>query len=308
MKEAHTPPALWKPRHWPLWAAAALVYSAGQLPYACEPVAGSCFGLLYAVLQPRRRAITRDNLKRCFPEKTPREIRRLARAHFRALGMGFIETAMGWWRSDERLPPVTIEGLEHLEGALARGRGAFLLTGHFTALEIGARFISRKIPVGALYRPGNNPVLDRLMRQGRQRRTQIAIPRDNVRMLLHALANNIPVWYATDQGYTGKGSAQVPFFGNLAPTHVGLSRLAQASRAPVVPFFVRRLPGREGFRVMIEPPLTDFPGRDPVEDAKHVHELLEHYIRMMPEQYLWSHDRFKDHPRGKTVRTPSPSK
>ncbi len=297
--EKDSPHELWKPRYWPLWAAVVLVYSAAHLPYACEPAIGSCFGLLYAALQPRRRAIARDNLKRCFPEKSPAEIRRLARAHFRALGMGFIETAMGWWRPDDRLPPVVIEGLGHLREALSHNRGVLLLTAHFTALEIGARFISREVAVGALYRPGDNPVLDLLMRRGRERRTRIAIPRDDIRTLLRTLAGNIPVWYATDQGYTGKNSALVPFFGIPAPTHLGLSRLARASGAPVVPFCVRRLPGRAGFRVLIAPPLSDFPGPDPVEDANRVHRLLEQYIRMMPEQYLWSHDRFKDHPRGR---------
>ena len=89
----------------------------------------------------------------------------------------------------------------------------------------------------------------------------------------------------------------VPFFGIPAPTNPALSRVARTSGAPVVPFFGERLPGNRGYQLKICPALEDFPTDDPVADALRINKLLENYIRRAPEQYLWSHDRFKRVPR-----------
>ena len=297
MNESPSLTRFWHPRHWPIWMAAGLVYAASRMPDRLQPACGALFGAIYRWSQPRRRAITRANIDLCFPDESRSWRDHLVRAHFQALGMALIEVVIAWSRPDAGLPPVRIEGLAHLEGALAKGHGAILLTGHFTALELGARYVNRLIPVGAMFRPANQPLVDALMRRGRAGKARVAIPRDDLRGLLRTLAQNIPVWYASDQGYTGKHGGWVPFFGIPAPTNLGLSRLAKASRAPVVPFFIRRLPKGRGYVLTLCPALESFPGPDPLDDAAQIHRLLETHIREAPEQYLWSHDRFKRHPR-----------
>ncbi|MHB1544761.1 MAG: LpxL/LpxP family acyltransferase [Gammaproteobacteria bacterium] len=287
----------WHPRHWPVWAAVGLVYVASRLPYRIQPAFGGFFGALFRWSQPRRRTITRANIDLCFPNETREWRKHLVRAHFHALGMGLIEVVMAWSRADCDLPPVQIEGLAYLEQALEKGHGAILLTGHFTMLELGARFVNRLIPVGALFRPANLPLIDALMRRARAAQARVAIPRDDLRGLIKALSKNIPVWYASDQGYTGKHAGWVPFFGIPAPTNLALSRLAEASDAPVVPFFIKRLNKGRGYAVTLRPALESFPGADPLTDAQRIHALLEVHIREAPAQYLWSHDRFKRHPR-----------
>jgi KDO2-lipid IV(A) lauroyltransferase len=148
-----------------------------------------------------------------------------------------------------------------------------------------------------LYRPIRNPVIEHVQRSAREKLFEQAIQRNDVRMLLRSLKVGKPVWYATDQGYRGKNSIMVPFFGIPAPTNPGLSKLARSSGAAVVPFFGERLPGNQGYKVTVLPALEDFPSDDPVADLKRVNKLLEDHIRKVPEQYLWSHDRFKMVPR-----------
>ena len=70
------------------------------------------------------------------------------------------------------------------------------------------------------------------------------------------------------------------------------------SGAPVVPFFQMRLPGNQGYLVMLCPALNDFPGHDPETDSARINRLLETVIREIPEQYLWIHRRFKTRPQG----------
>ena len=148
-----------------------------------------------------------------------------------------------------------------------------------------------------MYRKIENPVIEDVMRQGRSRWRFQSIPREDVRSLLKSLKAGIPVWYAIDQGYRGKHSEMVPFFGSPAPTNVAISRLARTSGAPVVPFFAMRLPGSQGYKLVIEPELENFPSDDPVADALRLNKRLEYRIHLVPEQYLWSHDRFKIVPR-----------
>ena len=59
-----------------------------------------------------------------------------------------------------------------------------------------------------------------------------------------------------------------------------------------------RLPGSQGYLVMLCPALTDFPGHDAETDTARINRLLETVIREMPEQYLWIHRRFKTRPQG----------
>src|SRR3546814_11715836 len=67
-------------------------------------------------------------------------------AHFRALGAGLFEAAVAWFAPDWRLRRRgEIVGLEHLDAAQSDGSGVLLLTGHFTTLEVGARYVAMEI-------------------------------------------------------------------------------------------------------------------------------------------------------------------
>ncbi|MGB9428850.1 MAG: LpxL/LpxP family Kdo(2)-lipid IV(A) lauroyl/palmitoleoyl acyltransferase [Gammaproteobacteria bacterium] len=290
---------LLKPRFWPTWLLLGLIRLMVWLPYAVQLAVGYGIGRTSRFVAGRRWRVTLTNLRMCFPELDENARRQIAKKHFASLGMGLIEFGMCWWMSEKRLRKLTVEvsGLEHLHAARAQGHGVLLLAGHFTQLEMVGRILGLQTDLHLLYRPIPNPVIEEVMRRNRERLFERAIPRDDVRLLLKSLKQGKPVWYAMDQGYRGKGSIMVPFFGIPAPTNPALSRLAEVSRAPVVPFFGERLPGRRGYHLVIHPALENFPTDDPAADTLRINKLLEQFIRQVPEQYLWSHDRFKVVPR-----------
>jgi KDO2-lipid IV(A) lauroyltransferase len=213
--------------------------------------------------------------------------------HFGSLGIALFETGLAWWASDARIRSLTdVEGLEHLDAALARGKGVILLSAHFTTLEIGARALAARMPLNVMYRPTKNEVMAQFLTRNRAKRTRRAIRRDDVRTLVTALKANEPVWYAPDQSYRKKGAQMVPFFGIPCATNTATSRLATMTGASILPYFPQRLPdGR--YRMIIQAPLENFPTDDAVADAKRFHELIEQHIRKVPAQYLWIHRRFK---------------
>ncbi len=212
------------------------------------------------------------------------------------------EFALGWWAPDAKLRDlVTMEGLEHLRAAFERGHGVILLSAHFTTLEIGGRFIAMQagdLPLNAMYRPNENPVLERAIRDRRTRQFGTPIGRDDVRAMLRALRRNEAVWYAFDQNYRRKHRVFAPFFGVSAATNTATSRLAQTTGAAVVPFYTRRLPGTCRYVQRIDPALEGFPGDDAEADAARLNALIEGWVREAPEQYLWTHRRFRTRPRG----------
>jgi Kdo2-lipid IVA lauroyltransferase/acyltransferase len=302
------------PRYWPIWLALGVARLLVALPFRAQLVAGAVIGRLGFLAAGDRREIAARNLELAFPELAPAARRDLLVRHFHALGMSLIETGMCWWADDRRLERLAeIRGLEHVEAALAAGRGAIMLTGHFTTLDLGGRFLARRVPVSAMYRPHRNPLFDEIMRRGRERTAREAFAKQDVRAMIRGLRTNLLIWYAPDQAHKrGKYSAVVPFFGVPAPTNTATSVFARLGDAPVIPFFPVRLPGRGGYRLDILPPLEDFPSDDPVADAARINRLLEERIRLCPEQYLWVHRRFKvagddgaDH-YGRLARTKSP--
>ena len=285
---------LLKPRYWSTWLALGTLRLFEPLPFAVLIVLGRMIGGLLAILPLSFVRIARRNLELCFPERSVAERESILREHFKSVGIGLFETAMSWWSSDERIRKLgTFEGQEHLDAALARGRGVILLSAHFTTLEIGARSLTARSPTNVMYRPTSNLVLERFLARNRSKHAKRAIPRDDVRTLITALKGNEAVWYAPDQAYRKKGAEMVPFFGIPAASNTATSRLARMTNAAVLPYFVERLPGAKGYRLTILPALENFPSDSPARDAQRFNELIEAHARKVPAQYLWIHRRFK---------------
>ena len=266
-------------------------------PTAMYRTSGLLVGRVLEQTMPRRRHIARVNLARCFPTLSRTELEAELKRHFDSLGMGFIETGAAWWAAERRLRPLaTVVGLEHLHHALQRGRGVLLVTGHFTTFELGLRLLSFHTPVDMLYRPHNNPLMERMISRGRLGHVRKLIPRSDMRGLLNSLAENMPVWYAPDQNYGRKQSCFVPFFAELAATITATSRIARLSGATIIPYYPLRLPGDRGYQLTILQGLADFPSGDDVADARQLNALLEAQILHATDQYLWIHRRFKTRP------------
>ena len=285
------------PRFWPTWLMFGVLWLVTRLPFGWQMAAGSLIGALALRLAGRRRHIAAVNLRLCFPDRSEDERQRLLKAHFDALGKGVVERALAWWGGSAPLRDrVRVVGLQHLQQARAKGRGVILLSAHFTTLELGGRLLALQAPFHVLYRKHKNPLFETVMQRARRRRFERAIPRDDTRALLASLNAGMPVWYAPDQNHAGPQAVFVPFFGIPASTLTATARLARLSGAPVVPFFQARLPGSEGYLLVLCPALEGFPGADIEQDTARINRLIEDVVREIPEQYLWVHRRFKTRP------------
>ena len=287
------------PRYWPTWLALALLWCITRLPYAGQLSIGRGLGRLAQGLAIKRKRIALTNLGLCFPDLPDTERQALLTEHFSSLGIALVEMALSWWGPDRKLKDlVTITGLDHLHAALLQGKGVLLLSAHFTTLEIGGRLLSLYTPFHVLYRNHKNPVIDAAMKRSRTRLYERAIQRGDLQAMLKSLKQNRPVWYAPDQDFGADNSLFVPFFGVPAATLTATSRLARVSGARVVPFFQTRLPGARGYKLTLLPALENFPSDDLEADTRRIAGIIEARVREHPEQYLWTHRRFKTRPPG----------
>lgn len=287
---------LWAPRHWPSWLGVALIYVIGRLPVPVLAVLGEAVGLLLYALHAPRRRIAQRNIALCFPDLGRTAQRRLARAHFRALGRSLFDTGVFWWASRRRMRRlVHLVGAEHLQVARATGRPVILLVPHFVAVQAGVALVLEH-PIANFYKPVNNPVLRHLYATRMLRFGGRLIARaDGIRAALRALRSGCPLYYLPDQDLGRAHSAFVPFFGVPAATTTALARLAGAADAIVLPCLARQRP-LGGYEIIFRPPLEHYPSGNEEADARRMNHEIEQAVALMPAQYFWVHKRFKTRP------------
>ena len=293
--------AFFHPRFWLLWSGLGVLWLVVQLPYKAQLCIGRVLGaLMYRVAGDRRRIAAR-NLELCFPQQSVAQRKQLLKDNFASTGIAFFEMAMrGWWSKPRLAKLAHVEGLEHLKQAQLDGKGVILMAFHFTTLEIGAALLGQRHTIDGMYREHNNPLFDFIQRRGRERHNvdSLAVERDDVRGMLKLLRSGRAIWYAPDQDYGAKQSIFVPLFGVQAATVTATSKFARLGKAQVVPFTQQRLADGSGYKLVIHPPLSDFPGESDEVDCLRINQWVERAVRECPEQYLWAHRRFKTRPPG----------
>jgi Kdo2-lipid IVA lauroyltransferase/acyltransferase len=285
------------PRYWPYWAFAFWLRATAALPWRTAIRIHKVLGRVAGALSRGRRRIVQRNLELCLPELSPRETRAVMARHFECVGAFFAELAFAWYGSPEqRAHLFRVEGLEHLHDALAKEKGVLLYLGHFTTIEICTPMIKSLVPLFAyMFRGRRNPLANALQKHGRAHYAHVSIANDNIRDMLALLARNAAVCYAPDQARIDSGEL-VPFFSQPAMTSTAPSRLARLSGATIVPLFFRRLADDSGYVLRFEAPLPGVPSSDHLADTAKLTAVLERFIRECPEQYFWTHRKFKDRP------------
>ncbi len=287
------------PRYWPMWLAFGLLRLMTMLPTRWNQAIGAGLGLLVYRLVPSRRRVARINIRQAYPDYSEAQIRALNIASFKSLGISVFETALAWWADREYMRSICeVEGKQHLDDALAMGKGVVLLTGHFTTLEIGAMLIGLQTQLNGVYKKAHNPMFNAFMAHYRSTYGEELIENKNVRALIRGLRKGRATWFAPDQDFAEQDIVFTPFLGGIASTLTATARMAEMTGAKVVPFYPVRLDRGQGYRLVILPALKDFPSNDIEKDSARINKAIEDMVYANPEQYGWVHKRFKYRPPG----------
>jgi KDO2-lipid IV(A) lauroyltransferase len=260
---------------------------------------GAGIGWLAFRLVRSRRDVVRVNLQLCFPDLSAEARERLARAHFRCFGRALAESGIAWWGSEERLRrTVKIEGQEHLEAL--RGHRVIHLAPHFVGLEFQGMRLTLDMPGAAVYVRQKDPYIDTFLKTKRERfpGTRMFARHEGIKPIVRVILNGQPMQLSPDMDLGARDAVFVPFFNVEAATVTALARLAKLTGAKVVPAVVRQLGYEEGYLIRYYPAWENYPSDDLVQDTRRMNAFIEERIREMPEQYLWTHRRFKTRPPG----------
>jgi KDO2-lipid IV(A) lauroyltransferase len=262
------------------------------------PIGASLGMVAYALIRKRRR-IARTNLRLCFPAMPEAERERLLRRHFRAFGRALLESSIAWWGSPARLRRVVkLEGTEHLD-ALA-GKPVIGLVPHFVGIELEGLRMTMDYRGAAVYVKQKDPFVDAFLKRKRERfpGTRMISRQEGVKAYLRAFKAGQALQLSPDQDLGVKDSLFVPFFSVPAATVPALSRIAKLTHARIVPLVIRQLPRGRGYVARFYPAWDNFPTDDLAADTRRMNAFIEERILEMPEQYIWTHRRFKTRPPG----------
>ncbi len=271
------------------------------LPISVLAPLGQALGALLYRFGRRRRRIAEINIDLCFPEFSAVDRKNLVKTHFALLGRSVLERGILWWGDETRIHQlVRVQGDEKIQAQLNAGRPVIILAPHFLGLDAGGVAMTMRHNIVSIYSKQTNPVFDEVLLKGRSRfGDQLLLSRhDGVRGTIKAMKSGRPFYYLPDLNPRRRDAVFVPFFGIQTATITGLSRLAKAAGAVVLPCITEILPGNAGYEVRIGDPWPDFPSTDPIADTARMNAWIESEIRKMPSQYYWVHRRFKTRPEG----------
>lgn len=267
-----------------------------------RPLGRACGRL--AVLTARRSIRWSDaHVAQAFPEMDGPSRARLL--HATGLHFGEMLAEVVWlWRAEPQqvLDACTVVGSEHLDAALASGRGAIITTGHCGSWEVFNAWVgSAGYPLTIAVREAYDPRIDSVATRLRSRFGAEVIPRGEGagRKLATALHRNRIVGLLIDQDIRDIPSVFVPFFGRLAWTPTGAAGLALATGCPIVPGFAHRSADRRHYIAFLPPidtPRTGDPEHDVPALTAAATAAIEAQIRAHPEQWVWMHRRWQTRP------------
>jgi KDO2-lipid IV(A) lauroyltransferase len=271
----------------------------GLLPFRLAQKSGRFLGRLFYRLMPGRRSITLDNLGRAFPEKPDDELRAIARGAFENFGISMCEF-LSFGKLDGEALRRLLNFDDNRESFTRIGSGGALvfITGHFGNWEltgIGSSALAG-VPFLVIVRTQSNALVDRVVNRLRCKFGSSVVPMDrSIRESLSTLKNGGVVALAADQSAT-RESDYVPFFGRDVATFRGPAAFALRAGVPMMIAFAARRPDDtyDFFSEIV--PTEDLRGasdENVLELTRRHTAVLERYIRLHPDQWLWMHRRWK---------------
>jgi KDO2-lipid IV(A) lauroyltransferase len=271
----------------------------GAMPLPLTRAIGALVAPLLYLIGRERRIVANINLAACFPELDQKERTRLARAHFRVFTQALFDRGLIWWGKEKTIRArVQWKNLHYFEETI-KDYPVILLAPHFVGLDAGGVLATLTFKLMSMYARQKNRVFDAAILEGRSRFNQpfLLSRQDGVAPALRKLKRReLPFYYLPDMDLGPRDAIFVPFFNVPAATVTAPARLAALAGARVVPCVTRMT--ENGYEVQMYPAWDNFPGDDIEAATRRMNQFIEERVLEMPEQYLWTHKRFKTRPPG----------
>lgn len=252
--------------------------------------------VLQHVLHYRRKVIL-TNLSRSFPELDPAATQRILKKFYRNLSDIILEGIKGMSSNEKTL----VERYHFVNPQLItnyfeQGRSVLGLVAHYNNWEWGALATKAQIkgPVIGVSKSIHNKYIDQYIKSRRARfgADIIDMPQTPRAIIQHKERPSMFVLIADQSPSNGRNAHWIDFLNQDTACLPGPDKIARRTNYPVIYFDVRRL--RRGYYEIEAILLTDHAAKyEETAITKLYFRQLEKIIRRAPENWLWSHKRWK---------------
>ena len=254
-------------------------------------------GKLFQIVGPifRSNKLIRENIKKALPQLNNEEIKRINKQMWDNYGRIFSEYMfLKNFRYNLNQSNITIHGQEILDEIKKSNTPVIFVSGHFSNFELMAMQIEKSgIKLAAIYRPLNNKFLNTIMERIRKKyicKEQIKKGISGVRDIVKFYKKNYSIALMIDQRVSE--GIKVNFFKHKALTTTIPAQLVKKYKMPIVPVFIERFENVK-FKITFQKPIY-FSDDASIENiTSKLNEGLEKMILSKPEQWIWSHNRWK---------------
>ena len=287
------------------WLLIGAIHGLSLLPDFILYKLGVAGGLLFYRLDQRHVKIGMRNLEIAYPKASGAERRRILRESYRNLGRTAAEyIRLGGFFYRRLGRRVTYNRLDIWNALAAKypGKGVLILTAHFGNFELlPAGHAMHGFQISLVHHTQRFLAGDAMMTFIRERvGVQVIRKHKAAREMLRTLRRGELIGIPLDQNAKRSEAIWVPFFGEMAATPGGFDRLAMMAGAPVVPVFIARQPDGKSHVIEIYDEIvqqrTGDKDADALVNTARYQKAIEEMVRKYPEQWLWTHRRFRTRP------------
>ena len=251
-------------------------------------------GKIFTLIGPlfRSNELIHKNLLRAFPKSDFDERKKILKKMWTNYGYIFSEYMfIKNFRNDEKL---IIENQEGLEKIIKNSQPVIFISGHFSNFELMAMHLEKSgVDLAAIYRPLNNKYLNNVMEKIREKyicKKQIKKGISGTKDLLKSFKKGTSVALMIDQRVSE--GIKCNFFNAEASTTTIPAQFVKKFGAKVVPIYIERIKSNN-FKLVIHEPIS-FLSNDTVNYITlTLNKILEKMIIKNPEQWIWTHNRWK---------------
>ena len=253
------------------------------------------FSLLFSLIGPifKSKKIIKKNLEIFSKNISKLEKRKISKSMWKNYGMTFIEYIF-LHRFRNQNSHVDIIGEEILAEVIKKNKPVIFISGHFANFELMSMEITkRNINLATIYRPLNNYFLNPFMEYLREKhvcKNQIKKGINGVREAISYIKKRHSIALMIDQRVS-EGET-INFFGKAALTTTLPAQLALKYDLGIIPVFIERTKNNR-FRIEFQNEIKANKFIDKMQLTKELNKILEKMIVRNPNQWIWTHDRWK---------------
>ena len=254
-------------------------------------------GKIFEIIGPlfRSKRLIQSNIKKAIPNIEFERLNKITKSMWNNYGRVFAEYMFIKDFTEGRLKNnLKIEGQDILDNIKKTDKPVIFISGHLANFELMAMHIEKSgIKLSAIYRPLNNIFLNKIMERIRRKyicKFQIKKGIAGVRKIINMLKDNYSTALMIDQRVSE--GIEVNFFNQKALTTTIPAQLIKKYNIEVVPVCIERI-DKINFKITISKPLT-LSNHNTVENiTENLNLVLEKMILKNPEQWIWSHNRWR---------------